>query len=337
MKKRLIVSFIILSMMASLSVTALADPGEPAATTNETEFAGYNDLTAEWYRASAEKYGYPEIFSDNGHFHPNQPITRMEFARMLHKALDIEMNYFAPIDIGEYYSDVDNEEAGASELYDLVTTGIVDASDSFGPEQPLSREIMIHYLMNALRYVTDGNYYVVMMMPAPFDDDASINEAYKNDVIEGRGSNRLNPKDSATRAEAVVLADRLVELEADLVPEVKVTPAAVEDNGVLRMRLVIENTGDAAVTINHSSGQKYDFKVLNDDGETLYTWSADKNFIAAMTGTEIEAGGKAEFSEELDSEAYGRIREEAAFVVAYIVGSSNDFSIEPDGYTAEIL
>ena len=110
--------------------------------------------------------------------------------------------------------------AGADELYDLVVSNIIDIKDCFGPDQPLSREEMIHFIINALNYATDGNYAVIMMMPAPFDYDASISDEYRNDVmlsvllklINGRGNNLLYPKENATRAEAVVVIDRLIDL-----------------------------------------------------------------------------------------------------------------------------
>lgn len=348
--KKILVSILVISVLLLMSQAAFAVPENISLGTSEKlimqspDNKVYNDLSADWYRASAEKYGYPEIFASDGHFYPDKAITRMEFARMLHKALEININYFAPTDIGEYFSDVTNKDEGADVLYDLAVSGIVDDKGRFRPEEELSREDMIHYVINALKYVTDGQYALIKMMPAPFDDDAAIRDDYRNDIIEavllklikGRGENMLYPKESATRAEAAVVTDRLVELKERLVPDVKVSVSAKEENGRLKMSLTIANTGDTDVTINHNSGQKFDFVVLGSDDEVLYTWSDDKFFTMALTSTVIGAGKNAEFTAEIDSETYKAIKDKATFVKAYIVGSSDDFDISSYGYVTEI-
>lgn len=305
----------------------------------------YRDLAANWYRAAAETYGDPAIFSDgSGCFYPGKPITRMEFARMLHAALDIHINYFAPIDIGEFYNDVSNEAAGASELYDLVSLGIIDRTGSFGAAEPLSREEMIHYAVRAVDYATGGSYALILMMPAPFADDAEIADSYKNDIVkavllqlvEGRGGNRLWPKSEATRAEAVTIADRLVRRVQALASAVSVTAAATENDGGLTLSLTIRNNGSAPITIQHNSGQQFDFKLFDAAGETLYCWSADKMFIQALTATEIGAGEIVEYTAELDSMVYEPIREKVAGIRAYIIGTSEAFNICSDGYAAAL-
>ncbi len=136
---------------------------------------------------------------------------------------------------------------------------------------------MIHWVIKALDYQTGGNFAMIMIMPAPFDDDKDISEAYKNDIVKsvvlklvyGRGGNMLFPKDGAARAEAVTIVSRLVALLESLRPEVDVTASAwLVKGGELTMSLVIENNTEKAVTINHTSGQKYDFKLFDEKGGT---------------------------------------------------------------------
>ena len=67
-----------------------------------------------------------------------------------------------------------NTDAGANELIDLVTTGIIEKGGSFNPDGQLERELMIHWTIKALDYKTGGDYAMIMIMPAPFDDDADI-------------------------------------------------------------------------------------------------------------------------------------------------------------------
>ena len=58
-----------------------------------------------------------------------------------------------------------NENTGANELIDLVTAGIIEAGGSFSPDQPLEREVMIHWAMAALDYMTGGDYAMVLIYP----------------------------------------------------------------------------------------------------------------------------------------------------------------------------
>lgn len=341
MKKALLSLALVISMLLGVSpVFAMAaDNNENQVISSQER---YKDISGAWYEAAVNSYGYEEIFSNgDGNFYPSQGITRMEFVRLLHKALDININYFAETDISDYFDDVKNSDAGAGDLYDLVTTGIIDRAESFKPDSQLSREEMIHYIMEALFYATGGNYAIIELMPAPFDDDAQLDSEYKDEVykavviklIYGRGDNMLYPKQGATRAEAVTVADRLLSL-LDSYSQIRISATAQEENGGLKMTLTIQNNSDNTITINHTSGQKYDFKIFDSTGESLYTWSADKMFIAALSTTEIKAGEKVEYTETLDSAAYSPIKAKASSVKAYIVGTSESFSIDQDGYLA---
>ena len=338
MKKILLAAFIIISLMlTAVPITALAAP--------EPGFA-YSDISGAWFTDAASEYGYPEIFKDSsGKFSPDRPITRIEFVRVLHKALGISINYFAAPDITDSFSDMKNTDTGANALIDLVTAGIIQNGGSFNPDKQLERELMIHWTIKALDYKTGGDYAMIMLMPAPFDDDPDISDAYKNDIIKsvilklvnGRGNNMLFPKECATRAEAVTIVSRLLPLLDSLSADVEVIATSwLVKGGALTMSLTIENNTDKTVTLNHTSGQKYDFKLFDAAGSNVYTWSADKMFIAALTSTELKAGEKIEFTDTLDSTAYPAIST-AETMTAFIVGTSDDFTINENGYTTTIV
>ena len=207
----------------------------------------YSDIRGHWAEGSILESNFTGVFPENEDFHLIS-ITRMEFCRMLHTALGINIAYFAAPDINEIFTDVQNDAPGAVELYNLVTTGIVTESDLFRPDDPLRRDEMIHYVISALNYKTDGNYAIIMMMPAPFEDDADITEAYKNDIIhavllkivKGRGNNMLYPAAAATRAEAVTVIERLLTTIRNLA-RVDVYPEATVNDDFIEMKLTIEN------------------------------------------------------------------------------------------------
>ncbi len=82
-------------------------------------------------------------------------------------------------------------------------------------------------------------------------------------------------------------------------PPVRVTPHAtlpatmrVTTDRLLTLTLTVSNPTSAPVTVQFSSGQQYDFKVSDaTTGASVWTWSADKLFIAALTSVTIPAHG----------------------------------------------
>lgn len=342
--KRIFLFIIVAFSVLLLATTVMAADTPTSPQLISTQQYDYQDVSGYWFADAVAKYGYSDIFANGGQqvFYPNNKITRMEFVRLLHRALDIEINYFAAPDITDYYNDVANEDIGASELNDLVVTGIIDKKTSFAPNEQLNRDEMVHYIINALDYVTGGDYAMIQIMPAPFADDDQITNDFKNDVtkavvlqlINGRGNNMFYPDQGTTRAEAVTVVDRLVTLASDLKSNVAVNAAATETTTGLQMTLSITNNGDNTVTINHSSGQKYDFDLLDAQGETLYCWSADKLFVMMVTSTQIAPGETVEYTEILENTTYQPLKSQISSVKAYIIGTSTDFTINADGYIA---
>jgi hypothetical protein len=334
MKQRKILAalLVIVALLGILPVAAAAQPS-------------YKDIDGAWYTEDVRRYGDPDIFDDgSGKFRPDARITRIEFVRLLHSALDISINYITAPNIADSFDDMKNSNVGASELADLVAAGIVEKGGSFRPNQALDREVMIHWIIETLDYKTGGNYAVIKMMPEPFDDNDQISIAYVNDIItarllnlvNGRGGNRLFPKEGATRAEAVTVVSRLVALVDSLISRVDITASATVQNGTLKMTLTLTNNMKKTVTIDHSSGQKYDFKLFDKDGNNLYTWSADKMFMAVMGSYDLMPGDSITYSETLSLDDYPDLKS-ATTMTAYLVGTSENFTIDENGYSTEIV
>lgn len=335
--RKLILSIMIISSFSVLMpAKALA-----AADLTTVSAAGYKDISGKWFEKWADSYGYKEIFSNGDNcFYPDQPITRMEFARMLHKALGINMNYFAATDISEYFSDVKSGEKGANELYDLVTCGIIDVKGSFYPNAKLDRETLIHFTMNAFYYTVRNDCATADAEIKPFADDSEIGAAYKSDlyhaayldIVCGRGSNMVKPLEKATRAEAVTITGRLIELINKTKTSVNVKASASAENGELTLRLSILNNTNKAITIEHGYGQIFDFEIEDINGNRLYKWSEGRMFPMMLTTTKIAPGEESVFSDKVDAKTYAAIKDKIAVVKAYIVGTSPDFPISKNGY-----
>ncbi|NCB74867.1 MAG: S-layer protein [Clostridia bacterium] len=324
-----------------ISMLLMALPlGVFAADNNEN----YNDINGTWSQQWVNNYGYQEIFSKgNGNFSPDADITRMEFARLLHKALGININYFAATDISDYFNDVKNSDAGASALYDLVTCGIIDTKTSFRPNDPIMRDEMIHFVMRAFDYKFSN--YAFIEIYRVFADDSDIRPEYGTDIqhacilglIKGKNDNYLFPLAAATRAEGVTVVGRLAELWEKADTNVDVSASVKEENGGLKLSLTIANNSDRDIIISHSSTQLFDFGIYDSEGETLYFWSANKMFATVVTETKIAAGEKLVLGDTLSAEEYSQIKDNISYAKGFITGTSPDFSVQSDGYMAAFI
>ncbi len=330
-----------LSLFLALSIALFSIPAFAA----QDSDIKYNDISGHWAKTAILEYGYTDVFAlKDGKFNPGRQITRGEFVRMLHKALDIKIKYIKAPDITEFFNDVNNEEPGSADLYDLVSVGIIDRKGSFKLSSTLPRDEMVHYIINALKDVTGGNYAVIKMMPAPFGDDNEITAAYKNDIIEavllkivyGSGNNMFYPKAAASRAEAVTFIQRLMTTIDKFKVKAEIKPSFEMNSSGLTMKVSITNVSDKPIVFNHSSGQKFDFTLLDSNGKELYRWSDGRFFTMMLTSTTIEAGKTVEFSELLEQGTFGGIKDRVKYMKAYIVGNSDDFGINPDGYLIEV-
>jgi len=337
MMKKLISVFMMVLVIVTASIPVFAQDG-------------FSDIAGHWGQESiTDTAEYVNFLAEDGKFLPDKALTRSEFALMLHKSLGLQIMYFREPDITGFFSDVTNEDVYASALIDLVTANIIDDEGLFRPNDILKREEMVHYIMNAYRYKAGDTYKLIKLAYNPFADDDSLNPVFSGDIaladyygiIKRPPSNKFFPKDNANRAQGATVIDRLLKLlrkEAEEKEDsrVLIKPSAHMENGLFIMRLAITNNTGKEVYISHNSGQKVDFQLLDSNREVLYTWSADKLFIMALTGTIAGPGETIEFNEEVEADIYGDALEKAVFMRAYITGTSEDFTVNADGYETEI-
>lgn len=272
-------------------------------------------------------------------------IKKSEFAKILSVALDIKMNYFVQPDIKDYFDDIDPTAPYASYVIDLVTANVFEAGGNFNPDDNLSREEMVNYLMNAYKFKMGEEYKMIKLIAPSFDDADKITPEYSGSVsqaqyyklIFGNGNNMFNPQKDASRAEAATVVVRLMDLLESQNTQIPVTTEAVfnEDNSI-EMKIIIKNESENDVSIEFFSGQKYDFKLLDADKNILWTWSANKLFIQMLSTMEIKAGETVEFIEVVTADEYApATKDEIVYVQAFITGSA-DF-INQDGYETELI
>jgi hypothetical protein len=311
----------------------------------ETGTTKFTDVSGHWAQASVEKLAEKGAIPFSGdEFMPGKAITRSEFAEMLHKALDIQIEYFKAPNITDYFTDVEQDAPYASELIDLVTANILEGKGSFNPVASLSREEMVHYIMNAYKYKMGESYRLIKIDPSSFKDNDKINPLYSGDVaraahfslIQGSGDNLFSPDENTTRAQAVAVIEKLLNLLEKENPDIIIQPSAELKEDSLEMKLCIINHSEDPVTLTYSSGKKYDFVLLDSDKKELYRWSADKMFTMMVTSSVIEPGKSLEYVEVLNKDIYDEIKDKMVYLKAYLIGSSDSLSINAEGYEIKL-
>lgn len=277
-------------------------------------------------------------------FVPGKAVSRSDFAVMLHNALDINIEYFKEPEIKDYFDDIKQDAPYAAAVIDLVTAGIFEGKGSFKPQASITREEMVHYIMQAYKYKMGDRYALINIGPASFKDVDAITPEYGGDVaraqhyklIAGSGNNMFQPKKAATRAETAVVINKLVKLLAEQNQHVTISPDAIIANDSIEMKLNITNNSQKDIILNHSSGQKFDFALLDADRNVIYRWSADKMFTMALTSTKIEPGKTLGFSDTLSGDVYAAIKDKVIYLKAYLIGKSDSFSIDDNGYEIKV-
>ena len=305
----------------------------------------YTDISGYWAEKAINTYADPVVFADReGRFLPQQPITRSEFVWMLHKTLGVSMQYFKETDIKDYFTDVSNNDPVASKLYDLATMDIIDYRGVFGPNATLPREEMVNFIINALENRLGGNLPTNEIILPVFRDEGLISEQYKKDItlaaslslINGRSNNLLAPKAASTRAEAAMMMQRLTDAANRFSGKVDVLVTAVPESNRITMNLVITNNSSNPVVLDYTSGQRYDFALLDNSKNTLYRWSADKLFIQELSRIQIEPGQSLGYFDELSGDAYISIKDKISFMTVFITGQSKSFPIDSNGYQIQV-
>ncbi len=90
-------------------------------------------------------------------------------------------------------------------------------------------------------------------------------------------------------------------------------------SGRLLMEYRVSNGSDAPYTVDHPTGQVYDFLVLDKRGKVLWRWSDGVAFTQALTSSTIEAKGEAVYKAEIERKDFKKFRDDAVVVMAYLL------------------
>ena len=186
----------------------------------------FPDISYHWARDTVEELyaqGVELHTKEGENFRPNEAITRAEFTAMLYSAL--EKQGFAPT--GEEETDVEEENIPAVRFYDIAghwaedyiikaaELGIVNGVEEgiFSPDAPITREAMMVLIdrfldlpnENGLGFADDGDISVWAL--------EAVARVTAAGIFSGNDNNQLNPANSASRAEAATVTQRIVEMD----------------------------------------------------------------------------------------------------------------------------
>lgn len=335
MNKKLNFETILVTVLLSLSITSFADSK-----------ATFKDINGHWAQAIIEKYASSGIVKgmDADNFKPNQKITRAEFFALIHRGLDIQNRYFVKPDITKIYKDAKNEDWYANIAYDLYTNGIIDDKDYLRASDFITREEMAHYASKA--YISKkGEQNVDTSVILQIKDFKSINTKYSDDValayqlniVKGNPGGIFIPKGFSTRAEGLVVLNNLLDsLSINNEKPLEIVPSYTIDKEGLTMRITVRNRGLEDMKISHTSGQKYDFELLDENRKSIYKWSEGMMFTQMLQTTLVEKQGFVEFMQYVPYEQNEDVLKNAKFLVCYLKGTIEGQKIDDAGYTIEI-
>jgi Tol biopolymer transport system component len=183
----------------------------PTPTPSDLAFSDIWNHWAEQNITDLKKMGIVEGFPD-GSFHPNDTLTRVEFAAFLYRAMGFSPSY----DLKPFFADVPASYWGFPYVQSLVLKKVVARDGNFLPEEPITRMEILQWEVRALGLEEKTSYRSVPTLP--FSDVNSLSElelkyiatAQDLKLIDGYPDGTLSPNGLATRAEATVLLFRLL-------------------------------------------------------------------------------------------------------------------------------
>ncbi|WP_020619498.1 S-layer homology domain-containing protein [Paenibacillus daejeonensis] len=194
--------FVIGMLVLAFLVPFINQSQEAAAANNFTDIRGH------WAEATIAKWAELGLVSgqSTNRFNPNAPITRAELATLINKVTRVQDE--ATID----YSDVPKNKWYYREVAKSVQAGYMlgYADGTFKPDAPITRQelaVLITRVTGVAEQQPPAAYADVVR--APEWSRGSIGAMIASGTITGKEPNRFNPRALSTRAEVVIILDRI--------------------------------------------------------------------------------------------------------------------------------
>ena len=181
----------------------------------------FADVENHWAKDAVNDMGSRLVVTgyDAKSYHPNERITRAEFAAIVVRALGLAQgtteSAFDDVSLQNWY----NGYVDTAVNYALITGY---TSTSYGPNDTITREQAMAILARAMKLTNDGVTLTdseVNSVLAGYTDGAAVSayaqqsvaSCLKAGIVTGTTATTLSPKTSITRAEVAVMVQRLLE------------------------------------------------------------------------------------------------------------------------------
>ncbi|WP_159887228.1 S-layer homology domain-containing protein [Paenibacillus puerhi] len=181
------------------------------------ENRSYGDIRGHWAESIISIMTAKQIAGGvgEGRFAPDEQVTRAEFASMLARALNLQQTAAVP------FPDVPGDAWYRYDVAKALSAGLIEGMDngSFLPQATITREQMAAMMMRAYSLNTSIRQQDILLPPdSRFKDEKeasawalrSVRLADAVGLMNGSPDGYFHPKQTATRAEALVVLYRLI-------------------------------------------------------------------------------------------------------------------------------
>ncbi|MGI5881098.1 MAG: S-layer homology domain-containing protein, partial [Syntrophomonadaceae bacterium] len=220
-------------------------------------FAGtqLNDIRGHWAESTIQKMVDQGVVTGmpDGSFKPDNSITRAEFATLVVKAFKLEYRN------GKIFSDT-AKHWGRDNIATANAHGIVSGYNEnyFGPDDPITREQMAVMVVKAAK-IQNSNGALSCTDSDKISSWAkeAVTAAYSKKIITGMPDGSFRPQANATRAEAVIVLSKTLQLDTD---PIIVTPEPVKVQPTVTISKITIKTKPS--NVNYRLGDNLDLSGL---------------------------------------------------------------------------
>ncbi|WP_336781775.1 S-layer homology domain-containing protein [Paenibacillus illinoisensis] len=281
MKKKLLIKVMTTTALLSASI-------QPAFASTEL-----TDIQGSFAQDAIQKLAEAGIINGQGEgkFNPTGKITRQDFAIILAKALNLDVES-APVQ--PTFSDIPADSYSYKYVEAAAQAGLIRGlgNGTFGLGQNLSREDMAVLFARSLSYTAGTDITSGKASQLKFSDASSISDYAKDSVavavelglINGNSNGTFNPQGNASREQVALVASKFVTAQQKIKEDLANQQSEEQDNAVPP-----STTTDDVVPIppvSSSSGSSSG----NNGGSAAPTDSAAPT-IAIMSSTPVPVGG----------------------------------------------
>jgi hypothetical protein len=221
MKRRKLFVLVIVAALSFSMVSVLSGCGQSDSTPTPTSTAspsstptsqagGLRDLSGHWAQQVIQAMVAREFITgySDGTFRPDRIITRAEFCTILAKALNV-----SPETGVSGFADITGHWAQGS-ITAMVKKGYINGypDGSFEPDQPIKRSEITSIVVRVTPLPPATGQQTFSDVKPDFWAFAPIEAAAKAKILTGYPDHTFHPEQSATRAEASVIIDRILGL-----------------------------------------------------------------------------------------------------------------------------